>query len=240
MESNKKSPKRIVFWVVIIGAITTQIFFGDDLKSKYFSIIDRSRLAHYQNATQITQEEFEKIKSESIVLDQAKEVEAIPNLKEYLISNRMVRASAQGGIDMYRLKLIFDDPKGMYYLHDELDFGLDDVNIKKFSKDFHSVSFAGFPYDKRWYATGGLACFSCGCSCYMKKHLMVANDRFYVSVSGKDFAIRPEQQGIYFLQGKDWNRLTPKVEGDFKITHKGCSIYYQAQSQYYKLDTCSR
>ena len=231
----------IILAIVILALAA--FFMRNTILNAYFSTAQRLTLPHYGSAEVISHAEFEGIQPDSRIV-KTREFDSVPGLNAYVEDNM--------GEDQFGDNaLIIDVPAKKYYIFDTLDASLGVFVLWAFpfslaGEPEYMVSSVeasdGFPLlSKQWESTGGMACFSCGCSCYMEKQLKIANGELYVNVSGKDFAIRPERQGIYqYNTGKGkWVKLTPKLEGDFKITNSGCAVAYSVQSSFYKLETCA-
>lgn len=234
---------------IAVAIVITGCSPGEPTKSEPEA--DKFPLPHYQLAQKITQGELDVVVPETKIVEGEK-LKAIPGLIEYLGRTGFIDDDPIDSIFFTNARLIEDEPANMFYLQDTLDFKLDRFIINAFPQDFSEepsnmkssteASESGLPYyDERWKSTGGLACFSCGCSCYMGKQFQVANGEFYVNVTGEDFAIRPERQGIYFYDKNrsSWVKLTPKIDGDFKLANHGCNVYYTINSQPFSLNACS-
>ncbi|HET8574892.1 MAG TPA: hypothetical protein VFM02_01820 [Candidatus Paceibacterota bacterium] len=254
---------------MIAIALLALFFSRGSITTKISLLYGEHVLAHFKAAQKITDTEFDDINSETAVMSQVvddsyrdwpRTLNKSDAGSQVMVNSELVdyiNTTKNSGINDYNVPsqdlvftpddshVVVDDPAKKFYLlqyegmYSALNFG-DPLVLKVIPQDLTgNPTYKFLPVDKEWESTGGLSCFSCGCSCYYEENLEIANGHFYVNVNGKDFAIRPERQGIYYFdQNKNsWDKLTPKTDGaNFKISNAGCTISYKVNSQAFSLD----
>lgn len=203
--------------------------FSDNIKTEYYLYKEKAELPHYLNANQITLDEFNSETSEFEIIP--------PSFDKPTFIKDLKKAT------YYQYSSIYSD-----YSQNSL------ISLSKFlgSTTTRPVDYK-IPGDKRFAFNEGLACFSCGCSCYADKTIIVADGKFFFVAGGKDYAMPLENQGIYYYSDERWNKLTPKLDlgtggfsslekdiqaGKLKINNNACSLSYLVKDKAYKLDIC--
>jgi hypothetical protein len=204
------------------------LIFQDDVKVYTQLFLERSVLPHYRSAIKIDKDTFQKIESDF-----------------------SFNFSFEGNT-------IYDKREDTYYMTPDF-YSYDAGSNMPILKFEHSTSTEGEVFDvrvdERFQTTGGLACFSCGCSCYVDRSVVVAGGENYFMSSGENYAMSPERQGLYY-QNDDgtWTKLTPKlgiggrgfnsmereIQDKLKIFNNGCSVAYAQKDEYYQLNVCSK
>ncbi len=233
-EKKKWFTRKRVIWLIILLLIGA-FFYRNTILATVYSFVDRWHLPHYAESEKISETQFNNLQSDVKITKDYREIGVMPGVGQKLIQAGLFRED----LPEYYKMLIYDKLKNTYYYHDTLSFELDHTRIYKIEPHTVEPETHTFPFDDRWKATGGLSCFSCGCSCYMDKDLVISNGQHYINVHGENFAIRSDRQGIYYLQPNNtWLKLTPKVDGDIKITNGGCVVSYHVGSRAYSLNAC--
>jgi len=74
--------------------------------------------------------------------------------------------------------------------------------------------------------------------------LTIVDGRFFVHVwktNEEQDAIDIDKEGIYMLNAENetWQRITPKIDDQFKVSANGCTLTYKINKEPFRLNVCS-
>ena len=246
-----------MFIGIIAGLVVLLLIFSRTIVNKTHQ---SSALAHFSQAQEITEDVYMNIEPGNMsflqypghptklswvdfpqlvdILLEKGVIKATESSKEsdkkhyYIVDSRFNNIDTNTYIDSTNMKIYFISEPG-YKKHNLIisEFDFENNRIKK--EEVIPWNHKNFKVKER------LACFSCGCKCYVYFNKYIVNDLLYVNVSGKEFAINKNRQGIYFYDRdvSEWKKLTPQVQG-LKVHSNGCEVAYSVDGKFYNLKTC--